>query len=181
MTKRLFEPVNIGDLKVKNRIAMAPMTRGRAGETRVANELIAEHYVQSASAGLILTEATVVSAQGIGWIGSPGIYTAEMTEGWSKVTECVKKAGTTIFLQMWHCGRASHSDFHNGEKPVSASSVKLNGGQIHTPLGKKDYEIPRPMTVDEIANTVNDYRAAALNAKEAGFSGMKYTVLMDIF
>lgn len=173
MTNRLFEPVTIGDLKLKNRIAMAPMTRGRAGESRVANELMAEHYFQRASAGLIITEATVVSAQGIGWIGSPGIYTAEMTEAWRKVTERVTKAGTPIFLQMWHCGRASHSDFHNGELPVSASAVKLNGDHINTPRGKKDYEVPRPLTVDEIAATVQDYRAAAVNAKKAGFSGVE--------
>lgn len=173
MTKGLFEPVNIGDLKLKNRIALAPMTRGRAGETRVANELMAEYYLQRASAGLLISEATVVSAQGNGWVGSPGIYTAEMTEGWRKVTERITQAGTKIFLQMWHCGRASHSDFHNGELPVSASAVKLNGDQIHTPLGTKDYEVPRPLTIDEIAATVKDYRAAALSAKEAGFSGVE--------
>ncbi len=173
MAKRLFEPVTVGDLTLKNRIAMAPMTRGRAGETRVANKLMAEHYFQRASAGLIITEATAVSSQGIGWIGSPGIYTDEMTEGWRKVTERVTQAGSQIFLQLWHCGRASHSDFHNGELPVSASAVRLNGDQIHTPLGKKDYEVPRPLTVDEIAATVQDYRVAALNAKNAGFSGVE--------
>lgn len=173
MTKQLFEQVNIGDLKLKNRIAMAPMTRGRAGKTRVANELMAEYYLQRSSAGLLISEATVVSAQGNGWIGSPGIYTDEMTESWRKVTEPVRQAGSQIFLQMWHCGRASHSDFHNGELPVSASAVKLNGDQIHTPFGKKDYEVPRSMTVDEIAATVQDYRAAALNAKKAGFSGVE--------
>ncbi len=173
MAKRLFEPVNVRDLKLKNRIAMAPMTRGRAGETRVANDLMAKYYFQRASAGLLITEATVVSAQGNGWIGSPGIYTDEMTQGWHKVTERVAQTGARIFLQMWHCGRVSHSDFHNGELPVSASAVKLNGDQIHTPLGKKDYEVPRPLTVDEIAVTVQDYRAAALNAREAGFSGVE--------
>ena len=173
MTKSLFEPVTLGDLKLKNRIAMAPMTRGRAGETRVPNELMAEHYFQRTSAGLIITEATVVSAQGNGWVGSPGIYTDEMMEAWRKVTERVTQAGTAIFLQMWHCGRASHSDFHNGELPVSASAVKLNGDKIHTPLGTKEYEVPRPLTVDEIAATVNDYRAAALRAKKAGFSGIE--------
>jgi N-ethylmaleimide reductase len=173
MTRQLFEPVALGDLSLKNRIAMAPMTRGRAGETRVPNDVMAEHYSQRASAGLLITEATVVSEQGIGWIGSPGIYTAEMTEGWRKVTEKVKQAGSEIFLQMWHCGRASHSDFHNGELPVSASAVKLNGDQIHTPFGKKDYEVPRPLTVDDIASTVNDYRTAAINAREAGFSGIE--------
>lgn len=169
----LFDPLTIGDLQLKNRIAMAPMTRGRAGESRVPNELMAEHYFQRSSAGLLITEATVVSAQGNGWIGSPGIYTGEMVAGWRKVTQRLEPTGTPIFLQMWHCGRASHSDFHNGELPVSASAVKLNGDQIHTPLGKKDYEVPRPMTVEDIKATVEDYRKAAVNAREAGFSGIE--------
>ncbi len=173
MTTSLFDQLTIGDLKLKNRIAMAPMTRGRAGDSRVANDLMAEHYFQRSSAGLLITEATVISAQGNGWIGSPGIYTQEMLEGWRKVTRRVKPTGAQIFLQMWHCGRASHSDFHNGELPVSASAVKLNGDQIHTPLGKKDYETPRPLTVAEIKATVNDYREAAQKAKEAGFSGVE--------
>jgi N-ethylmaleimide reductase len=173
MTKSLFEPVSLDDLELKNRIAMAPMTRGRAGDTRVPNEMMAEHYAQRASAGLIISEATVVSARGIGWIGSPGIYTEEMTAGWRKVTNRVKEAGGHIFLQMWHCGRASHSDFHDGQLPVSASAVKLNGDMIHTPLGKKEYEVPHPLTVDEIQATVHDYRTAAQNAREAGFSGIE--------
>ncbi|WP_136808707.1 alkene reductase [Desulfosediminicola flagellatus] len=173
MTKSLFESVTIGDLELKNRIAMAPLTRGRAGETRVPNELMAEYYAQRASAGLLISEATVVSAQGNGWIGSPGIYTEEMTAGWRQITERVKEAGGHIFLQMWHCGRASHSDFHDGLLPVSASAVKLNGDMIHTPLGKKEYEVPRPLTIEEIHATVDDYRTAALNAKEAGFSGIE--------
>jgi N-ethylmaleimide reductase len=172
-TTSLFDPITIGELKLKNRLAMAPMTRGRAGDTRVPNEIMAEHYFQRSSAGLLITEATVVSAQGNGWIGSPGIYTEEMTEGWRKVTQRVNPIGAHMFLQMWHCGRASHSDFHDGELPVSASDVKLIGDQIHTPLGKKDYEAPRPMTLDDIRDTVNDYRAAALNAREAGFSGVE--------
>jgi len=173
MTTSLFDQLTMGELKLKNRIAMAPMTRGRAGETRVANEIMAEYYFQRSSAGLLITEATVVSAQGIGWMDSPGIYTAEMVEGWRKVTQRVKPTGAHIFLQMWHCGRASHSDFHNGDLPVSASAIKLNGDKIHTPLGKKNYQTPRPMTLDDIKNTVNDYRTAALNAREAGFSGVE--------
>jgi len=172
-TASLFDQLTIGDLKLKNRIAMAPMTRGRAGDTRIPNEIMAEHYFQRSSAGLIITEATVVSSQGNGWIGSPGIYTEQMVEGWKKVTQHVNPTGSIIFLQMWHCGRASHSDFHNGELPVSASNVKLVGDKIHTPLGKKDYEAPRPMTLDDIKSTVNDYRNAALNAKKAGFSGVE--------
>lgn len=172
MTK-LFDELRIGDLTLKNRIALAPLTRGRAGESRVPNDLMAEYYHQRAGAGLLITEATVISEQGIGWLGSPGIYTNEMVEGWKKVTSRVKDAGTPIFLQMWHCGRASHSDFHNGELPVSASAVKINGDQIHTPKGKKEYEVPRPLELGEIKDLINDYRVAAENAKEAGFSGVE--------
>lgn len=170
---KLFEPVSIGDLHLKNRIAMAPMTRGRSGKERVPNDLMAEYYFQRSGAGLLIAEATVVSKQGIGWIDSPGIYTDEMVMGWKKVTEKIKPAGTPIFLQLWHCGRVSHSDFHEGNLPVSASAVKLNGDHIHTPLGAKPYEPPRPLSIDEIRATVSDYRKAAENAKTAGFSGVE--------
>ena len=139
----LFEPLAMENLHLKNRIAMAPMTRGRAGKERIPNELMADYYHQRSSAGLLITEATVISKQGIGWIDSPGIFTDEMVEGWRKVTDKVKPTGGPIFLQLWHCGRASHSDFHNGELPVSASAIRLNGDYIHTPLGKKQYETPR--------------------------------------
>jgi N-ethylmaleimide reductase len=169
----LFDPLTIEDMQLKNRIAMAPMTRGRAGESRVANELMAEYYHQRSSAGLLISEATVVSAQGNGWIGSPGIYTEEMADGWRKVTQRIAPTGSQIFLQLWHCGRASHSDFHDGELPVSASAVKLRGDQIHTPLGKKDYETPRPLTIAEIEATVDDYRQAAQYAKDVGFAGIE--------
>jgi N-ethylmaleimide reductase len=172
-TNKLFEPLKMGEFKLKNRVVLAPMTRGRAGTERLANDLMAEYYHQRASAGLLITEATVVSAQGNGWVGSPGIYTEKMTKGWRTVTQKLKPTGTPIFLQLWHCGRASHSDFHGGALPVSASAVKLNGDGIRTPLGKKDYETPRALTVDEIKATVTDYRTAAANAKEAGFSGVE--------
>jgi len=163
----------MGEFSLKNRIALAPMTRGRAGETRIPNETMAEYYHQRSGAGLLITEATVISKQGIGWMGSPGIFTEEMVEGWRVVTDRIKPTGTPIFLQLWHCGRASHSDFHGGELPVSASAVKLNGDSIHTPFGKKSYETPRPMSLDEIEATVDDYRKAAMNAKAAGFSGVE--------
>lgn len=169
----LFEPHMIGRLTVKNRIAMAPLTRGRSGETRVPNDLMAEYYLQRAGAGLLISEATVVSEQGIGWIDSPGIFTDAMVNGWRKVTDTLKPTGTPLFLQLWHCGRVSHSDFHDGRPPVSASDVKLRGDHIHTPLGNKPYEAPRPLTLDEIRTTVNDYRKAAENAKAAGFSGIE--------
>ncbi len=169
----LFEPLSMGSLHLKNRIVLAPMTRGRAGAKRIPNDIMAEYYYQRSTAGLIITEATVVSAQGNGWIDSPGIYTNEMVAGWRKVTQKVKPTGTPVFLQLWHCGRASHSDFHNGELPVSASAIRLNGDHIQTPLGSKPYETPRALTVDEIRTTVNDYRQAAINAREAGFSGVE--------
>ena len=171
--QKLFEPLQMGNFELKNRIVLAPMTRGRAGVERIPNELMAEYYFQRASAGLLITEATVVSPQGNGWVGSPGIYTDKMVEGWRIVTQELKPTGTPVFLQLWHCGRASHSDFHNGALPVSASAVKHNGDQIHTPLGKKDYEIPRALSIDEIKATVNDYSTAAANAREAGFSGVE--------
>ena len=172
-SSHLFESYALGDLKLRNRIVLAPMTRGRAGAERVPNDIMAEYYHQRASAGLLITEATVVSAQGNGWIDSPGIYNPAQVEGWKKVTRKLEPTGTPIFLQLWHCGRASHSDFHDGELPVSASAVKLNGDQIHTPKGKKEYETPRALSVDEIKATVNDYRQAAIYAKEAGFSGVE--------
>ncbi|MEJ2529376.1 MAG: alkene reductase [Gammaproteobacteria bacterium] len=170
---KIFESLSIGDLHLKNRIALAPMTRGRAGKERVPGDLMAEYYFQRSGAGLLITEATVVSKQGIGWIDSPGIFTDAMVAGWKTVTERIKPTGAHIFLQLWHCGRASHSDFHDGKLPVSASAVKLNGDHIHTPLGSKPYETPRPLTLDEIKATVNDYRKAAENAKAAGFSGVE--------
>jgi N-ethylmaleimide reductase len=170
---KLFEPIAIGNLHIKNRFVMAPMTRGRAGKERVPNDLMATYYFQRAGAGLLITEATVISKQGIGWIDSPGIYTDAMVEGWKKVTEKVKPTGAHIFLQLWHCGRASHSDFHSGELPVSASAVKLNGDAIHTPLGKKPYETPRALRGEEIKAIIMDYRKAAENAKAAGFSGVE--------
>jgi N-ethylmaleimide reductase len=171
--KSLFDPLTMGSLKLKNRIVLAPMTRGRAGVERIPNEVMADYYFQRSSAGLLITEATVVSRQGIGWIDSPGIYSSEMVAGWRKVTRKLEPTGTPIFLQLWHCGRASHSDFHNGDLPVSASAVKLEGDGIYTPLGKKEYETPRPLTLDEIKATVEDYRQASAKAKEAGFAGVE--------
>jgi N-ethylmaleimide reductase len=159
---------------LKNRVVMSPLTRSRAGEERLANQLMAEYYSQRASAGLIITEATVVSKQGIGWLDSPGIYTGEQAEAWRIVVEEVHSKGTPIFLQLWHCGRASHSSFHdNGELPVAPSAVRLNGDYIHTPLGKLPYETPRALETDEIPGIVEDYRAAARRAMAAGFDGVE--------
>jgi N-ethylmaleimide reductase len=173
MSKKLLEPFRLGDLSLRNRIAMAPLTRARSGPDRIPNALMVEYYTQRASAGLIITEATTVSAQGNGWNESPGIYTDAMAEGWKPITEAIHNKGGTVFLQLWHCGRASHSDFHGGEPAVSASAIQLNGDPIYTPDGKKDHETPRALETDEIPGVIADYKAAAERAKAAGFDGVE--------
>ncbi len=169
----LLTTYDMNGLHLKNRVALAPMTRARAGARRLANPLMAEYYTQRAGAGLVITEATVVSEQGIGWVGSPGIYTDQQGESWKQVVDAVHAKGSTIFLQLWHCGRASHSDFHGGELPVAPSAVRLEGDGVHTPQGKKDYETPRALELDELPGIVADYAAAAMRAKAAGFDGVE--------
>ncbi|MEG4850734.1 alkene reductase [Microcoleus sp. B5-D4] len=170
----LLSPFKIGDLPLKNRVLMAPMTRARAGEARMPNALMAEYYTQRASAGLIITEATVVSTQANGWLNTPGIYSDEQGEAWKQVVTAVHAHETPIFMQLWHCGRASHSSFHqNNQLPVAASAIKINGEGIHTPLGKQPYETPRALETDEISLVVEDYRKAAERAKMAGFDGVE--------
>lgn len=170
---RLFDTFQMDDLELKNRVALAPMTRARAGEQRLANEMMAEYYAQRAGAGLLITEATTVSAQANGWVDSPGIYTDAMGEAWEQVVSAVHRAGAPIFLQLWHCGRASHSDFHNGQLPVAPSAIKLEGDGVHTPLGKKPYEVPRALEAAELPGVVADYATAAKRAKQAGFDGIE--------
>ncbi len=169
----LLQPFRLGDLTLPNRVVMAPLTRGRARRERIPNPLMAEYYVQRASAGLIVAEATTISEQANGWLESPGIYSDAMEAGWKHVTQAVHAAGGRIFLQLWHMGRASHSDFHDGSLPVSASAVKIDGDGINTPLGKKPYETPRALETWEIANVVADYRRAAARARAAGFDGVE--------
>jgi N-ethylmaleimide reductase len=173
MTKNLYAPFSLHDLPLKNRIALAPMTRARSGADRIPNALMAEYYAQRAGAGLVITEATTISAQGNGWDHSPGIYTDAMAEAWKLTTEAVHAKGGTVFLQLWHTGRASHSSFHGGELPVSASAIKIEGDPIHTPEGKQDHEVPRPLETSELAGVVADYRAAAVRAQAAGFDGVE--------
>lgn len=170
---QLLQPFQLGDIEVSNRIAMAPMTRARAGQARIANALMAEYYRQRASAGLVITEATTVSSQGNGWNESPGIYTDAMADGWRSTVESVHAAGGKIVLQLWHCGRASHSSFHDGDPAVAPSAIKLNGEYIHTPKGKEDYEVPRALETSELPGIVEDYRAATRRAKEVGFDGVE--------
>ncbi len=172
-SKTLFQPFSLHGLELKNRIALAPMTRARAGKERMPNALMAEYYAQRSSAGLIITEATTISEQGNGWNESPGIYTDAMASAWKQTVDAVHARGSTIFLQLWHCGRASHSSFHNGKPAVAPSPIKIEGDAIHTPKGKEPYEVPHALTVAEIATTIADYHAAAERAKHAGFDGVE--------
>lgn len=172
---RLLQPLDLNGTALTNRVVMAPLTRARSGEKRIPNALMAKYYGQRASAGLIISEATSISPQGNGWNQSPGIYTDEMVEGWKLTTDAVHAQGGRIFLQLWHTGRASHSDFHDGDLPVSASEIALPGDDgIHTPDGqKKPHEVPRALAGDEIPGVVEDYRRAAERAVEAGFDGVE--------
>ena len=173
MTYRLLEPFRLHDLELRNRVVMAPLTRSRSGPDRVPNATMAEYYAQRSSAGLIVSEATTISPQANGWLESPGIYTDAMEAGWRLITDTVHARGGRIFLQLWHMGRASHSDFHGGRPPVSASAVRISGDGIHTPAGKQPYETPRSLETHEVAAVVADYAAAAARARSAGFDGVE--------
>ena len=172
-TSPLFQPFALHDLLVRNRIVMAPMTRARAGAKRLPNSLMANYYTQRSAAGLIITEATTISEEANGWNESPGIYTDEMAHAWKSVVDAVHRQGGLIFLQLWHCGRASHSAFHNGQPAVAASAIKINGDEIHTPTGKQPYEVPRALETSEISRLVGEYQLAAKRANSAGFDGVE--------
>ena len=169
----LLSPFDLRGLPLRNRVVMAPLTRARAGRERVPNDLMAEYYTQRASAGLVIAEATTISEQGIGWVDSPGIYNDAQVAGWVKITAALRARGTPFFLQLWHCGRASHSSFHGGKPAVSASAIKINGDTLHTPVGKQPYETPRALETAEVLAVVEDYRLAAERAKAAGFDGVE--------
>ncbi|MBC8002750.1 MAG: alkene reductase [Opitutaceae bacterium] len=170
---RLLSTFDLRGLSLRNRVVMAPLTRARSGRERVPNDLMVEYYTQRASAGLIISEATSISEQGLGWVDSPGIYTDAQEAGWKKIVAALHARGTPVFLQLWHCGRASHSGFHGGQPAVSASAIKINGEYIHTPQGKQPYEAPRALETAEVAAVVEDYRRAAARAKAAGFDGVE--------
>jgi len=174
MASKLLSSYTLHDLELSNRIAMAPLTRGRSGPDRIANDLMATYYRQRAGVGLIITEATTISPQANGWVESPGIYTDEMVAGWKQVVDAVHEAGSKIFVQLWHTGRASHSDFHDDDLPVAPSAIAIDDGEgIHTPQGKKPRETPRALETSEMPGIVADYVAAATNAKAAGFDGVE--------
>ncbi|MEX3634180.1 alkene reductase [Paraburkholderia sp. BR14320] len=168
----LFDPLQIGDITLPNRIIMAPLTRQRAEEIRVPNALMARYYAERASAGLILSEATSVTPQGVGYADTPGIWSQEQVEGWKLVTQAVHDAGGKIFLQLWHVGRISDPVFLNGELPVAPSAIAA-GGNVSLVRPERPFVTPRALELDEIAGVVEAFRKGAENAKAAGFDGVE--------
>jgi 2,4-dienoyl-CoA reductase-like NADH-dependent reductase (Old Yellow Enzyme family) len=168
----LLKPLKIGNLELKNRIIMAPLTRARAGVERLPNDVMAEYYAQRATAGLILTEATSVTPMGVGYADTPGIWSEEQVEGWKKITKAVHAQGGLIFLQLWHVGRISDPMFLNGHLPVAPSALQPKG-HVSLVRPQKDYVTPRALETHEIPGIVEAYRKGAENAKLAGFDGVE--------
>ena len=168
----LFDSLRLGDLLLPNRIVMAPLTRSRAGAARIPNALMVEYYAQRASAGLIITEATSVTPQGVGYADTPGIWSAEQVTGWKPITQAVHHKGGRIFLQLWHVGRISHPLFLNGELPVAPSAI-APAGHVSLVRPETPYVTPRALERDEIPGIVEAYRQGATNAKAAGFDGVE--------
>ncbi|NOG70548.1 alkene reductase [Roseicella sp. DB1501] len=173
MTADLFQPFQLGPLSLPNRVVMAPLTRSRAGSKGIPGPLNAEYYAQRASAGLIIAEATQVSPQGQGYAFTPGIHDEAQVAGWRQVTEAVHAAGGRIVLQLWHVGRISHPSLQpGGALPVAPSAIRPEG-QAFTESGFQPFQTPRALETDEIAGIVDDYRQAAVNARQAGFDGVE--------
>jgi len=168
----LFTPFQMGALHLPNRLAMAPMTRSRANnDGNVPTDSTVKYYTQRASAGLIISEGSQVSQQGVGYIYTPGIYSDAQVAGWRKVTDAVHAAGGRIFIQLWHVGAISHPFFHNGELPVAPSAVQPTGVKAFTGKGMEEIPTPRALETHEVKAVVEDFRKAAENAKKAGFDG----------
>ena len=169
----LFTPITMGPNNLRNRMVMAPLTRNRAGAGNAPQDMNVEYYRQRASAGLIITEATQVSAEGVGYPATPGIHSAAQIAGWRKVTRAVHDEEGKIFLQLWYCGRISHPDLLPGhQQPVSASAIRAEGEAV-TFDGMKPFVEPRALDTDELPGIVEQYRMAAINAKDAGFDGVE--------
>ena len=168
----LFDPIQLGAIAAPNRVLMAPLTRGRSTREHVPTPIMADYYAQRASAGLIITEATGISREGLGWPYAPGLWTDEQTDAWKPVTEAVHQAGGRIIAQLWHMGRLVHSSFLGGAQPLSSSATAAPG-EAHTYDGKQANSEPRAATLDDIARVLDDYTQAAANAKAAGFDGVQ--------
>ena len=172
MSQALFQPLRLGAFTAKNRIMMAPLTRGRSDPGSIPNAMMADYYRQRAGAGLIISEATGISVEGLGWPAAPGIWTDAQVTGWQQVTRAVHAEGGRIVLQLWHMGRIVHPDFLGGQPGVSASATTAPD-HAHTPTGRKPHEQARAATTDDITRIVGDYAHAAANAKAAGFDGVQ--------
>ena len=168
----LNSPLTLGALELKNRVIMAPLTRSRATADRVPTPMMAEYYAQRASAGLIISEATVISEEANGYLNTPGLFSDAQVEGWKQVTKAVHEKGGLIVAQLWHVGRVSHPDLLNGETPVSASSVQ-QAGHVSLLRPKRPYVLPRPLEIAEIQAITEQYKQAAIRAKAAGFDGVE--------
>ncbi|TJZ87154.1 alkene reductase [Paracoccus hibiscisoli] len=168
----MFEPLTLGAVTLRNRIVMAPLTRSRAGDARVPNDLMVEYYSQRAGAGLILSEATSIMPMGVGYEATPGIWNDDQIAGWSKVTRAVHERGGLIYLQLWHVGRISDPELLGGQLPVAPSSIQPDG-HVSLLRPKRAYVTPRALTTEEIPGIVDAYRQAAENARHAGFDGVE--------
>ena len=171
-TPTLLDPIQIGDWHLPNRIVMAPLTRSRAGAERIPNALMVEYYAQRASAGLILSEATSVTPQGVGYADTPGIWSDEQVEAWKPITKAVHDRGGRILLQLWHVGRISHPMFLNGELPVAPSAIQP-AGHVSLVRPMQPFVTPRALGIDEIPGVIDAYRRGAENALAAGFDGVE--------
>jgi 2,4-dienoyl-CoA reductase-like NADH-dependent reductase (Old Yellow Enzyme family) len=169
---KLLDPIKIGALDLPNRLIMAPLTRTRASEGRVPNAMMRDYYVQRATAGLILTEATSVTPQGVGYPDTPGIWSQAQVEGWREVTEAVHRAGGRIALQLWHVGRVSDPIYLDGALPVAPSAIAPDG---HVSLVRphKPYVTPRALETEELPDIVEAFRKGAENAEKAGFDAVE--------
>lgn len=168
----LFQTGRIGDLDIPNRIVMAPMTRARASEDAVPTGMMVTYYAQRASAGLIISEGTIISREATGYIKVPGLFTAEQVASWRPVTDAVHARGGRIFTQLWHVGRISHPDLLDGALPLAPSAVNP-GFDSYTKNGRMETVTPRAMSLDDIRRTIGDFATAARNAIEAGFDGVE--------
>ena len=172
MLSALLSPLAVGSLSIPNRLIMSPLTRCRAGADRVPTALMAEYYRQRAGAGLIISEATSVSPQGVGYDGTPGIWSAGQVKGWQMVTDAVHAAGGRILLQLWHVGRISDPELLGGDLPVAPSAIPA-AGQVRQLRPVRPYVTPRALETEEIAGIVDDFRRGAENAQRAGFDGVE--------
>lgn len=168
----LFNPLTIGDLHLPNRIIMAPLTRCRSDQSRIPNDLMKKYYVQRASAGLIISEATIVSPMGAGYPNTPGIWSKEQVEGWLKITEAVHQAHGRIFLQLWHVGRVSDPSYLDGNLPLAPSAIPATG-HVSLLRPKREYVTPRSISTNEINQIIEQFRIASQNALNAGFDGVE--------